>query len=243
MTCGIYKITHVSRGRCYVGSATDVQKRWVRHRSELRRGIHKNKYLQSAWSLYGEDDFCFEVIGPCGRDELAQKEQEAIDANKAFWKLGGFNLCPQARTTLGRPGSENQKETTRRRLVGVPNPTLSSYLKTPERAAKSAEDIAKLRSDPEVQAKRLERLRAALRDPVNREKYRIAQTGRKFSAEHRANLSLARKRTNAAKRALGIDPNRPRGVDGKFLGGSIPTGPGTMAGAMGIGGGQGQGGQ
>ena len=45
---GIYKITNKVDGKFYIGSSKNLHKRWLSHRSELRRNHHCNQHLQSA---------------------------------------------------------------------------------------------------------------------------------------------------------------------------------------------------
>ena len=61
---GIYEICNLHDGKAtaYVGSSTDVKRRWRQHRSLLRRGKHDNPHLQRAWDKYGEAAFGWGVI-------------------------------------------------------------------------------------------------------------------------------------------------------------------------------------
>ena len=77
--CGIYTITNTTSGKVYVGQSIDIRKRWVGHRNALDIGRHKNPHLQSAWCLYGEDNFKFAVVIECQQNELTSKEQLILD--------------------------------------------------------------------------------------------------------------------------------------------------------------------
>lgn len=76
--CGIYTITSPN-GSCYVGSSININHRWCGHRSMLRSGKHHSSRLQAAWNKHG-DLMRFEVYELCRKDELLQKEQNAIDS-------------------------------------------------------------------------------------------------------------------------------------------------------------------
>ena len=77
---GIYSIKNVSTGKRYVGSASiTVTKRLQHHLAQLLKGVHKNQYLQNAWNKYGEDDFVFEVIENCAKEECLPREQFWLD--------------------------------------------------------------------------------------------------------------------------------------------------------------------
>lgn len=73
---GIYKITNLTNGMCYVGQAANVADRWKQH---IKRGIGadpptRNK-LYPAMIAIGVENFSFELIEECSRDELNEKEQ------------------------------------------------------------------------------------------------------------------------------------------------------------------------
>lgn len=76
---GIYKITEVATGKCYVGQAIDVASRWRQH---IKRGLGaeaptRNK-LYPAMKSIGVENFTFEIIEECTREEL--------DAKEDFWQ-------------------------------------------------------------------------------------------------------------------------------------------------------------
>ena len=42
---GVYVITNLTNKKIYIGSSIDIKVRWSNHKSELKRGVHNNKYL------------------------------------------------------------------------------------------------------------------------------------------------------------------------------------------------------
>lgn len=98
---GIYQIANIANGKIYVGSAINMPKRWGEHRVGLRRGNHKNKKLQAAFSKYGEGCFVFSEIELCEKGVLIAREQHWIDTLKSVAPLG-YNLNPIAGSALGR---------------------------------------------------------------------------------------------------------------------------------------------
>lgn len=103
---GIYSIRHGESGRVYVGSASNISKRWSRHRAELRNGTHRNIHLQAAWAKYGEAAFEFAIVELT--DDLTAREQHWMDTLKAYAE--GFNLCPVARSSRGREITEVERQ-------------------------------------------------------------------------------------------------------------------------------------
>lgn len=72
---GIYKITNLQNGMCYVGQAANLSDRWKQH---IKRGLGaetptKNK-LYPAMSAIGVENFSFEVIEECERTQLNDRE-------------------------------------------------------------------------------------------------------------------------------------------------------------------------
>lgn len=78
--CGIYKITNLENGRCYIGQTRQAFKeRW---RTHLKRGVRAeagtaNKLYQAMWEE-GAENFTFEVLAQCSAAELNAKEKEYI---------------------------------------------------------------------------------------------------------------------------------------------------------------------
>jgi len=94
---GIYMIQSLIKpDRFYIGSAVNVKKRWQRHIQELLKKKHSNKFLQSHFDKYGRDDFMFELLHICEKENLIKMEQEFIDNLQP-----PFNLLPTAGSKFG----------------------------------------------------------------------------------------------------------------------------------------------
>ena len=74
---GIYKITNLQNNMCYVGQAIDLASRWKQH---IKRGIGAETSTQNklypAMLAIGPENFIFEIIEDCPKEQLNQKEQE-----------------------------------------------------------------------------------------------------------------------------------------------------------------------
>lgn len=73
--CGIYVFENVKSGMSYVGSSRNIYKRFHQHRGTLRKGIHKNINLQTAYNEHGESAFIF-VIVELSEDDLVMKRED-----------------------------------------------------------------------------------------------------------------------------------------------------------------------
>jgi group I intron endonuclease len=111
----IYAITHLTSGRCYIGSSLDVKRRFYNHRSELNKGVHIAKRLQNAWNKYGENAFMFEVIEMCAEKDRVDREQYHIDLRKPFFNwlktVGSPSLDRRVRKKISTAmrGNQNTK--------------------------------------------------------------------------------------------------------------------------------------
>lgn len=88
---GIYKITNLDNQMCYIGQAVDLAARWKQH---IKRGIGaetptRNK-LYPAMLALGVENFSFEVIEECSREELDAREDYWQDYFKA--KEFGYSI-------------------------------------------------------------------------------------------------------------------------------------------------------
>lgn len=58
----IYKIINLKNGKIYIGSTSNLKKRFHNHIWSLSNNKHVNTYLQHSWNKYGQENFEFEVI-------------------------------------------------------------------------------------------------------------------------------------------------------------------------------------
>ncbi len=80
MASGIYIISNTRNGMVYVGSSTDIDRRWEQHRRELDSGRHPNRQLQRDWRHYGDTSFNFTVVERVEElSRLSENEQNWIN--------------------------------------------------------------------------------------------------------------------------------------------------------------------
>lgn len=156
MTCGIYLITHLASGRCYVGQSRDIARRWKEHGATSKPRSH----LEKALRRYGRDAFCFEVLEVCSPELLDEREREHI-ARLGTLAPRGFNREPGGHAP-GTPCAETRelirKGTERRwRTDKDYRNQMKKVLKENQaRAVSSAK--AKWENDPEYQQRTRARL-------------------------------------------------------------------------------------
>lgn len=73
---GIYKITNLLNGKCYIGQSVNIDKRWNTHRTAPfnPNRIDYDTPLYRAMRKYGVNHFQFEVLEECPKAELNEKE-------------------------------------------------------------------------------------------------------------------------------------------------------------------------
>lgn len=93
---GIYKITNMENGKCYIGQTKqEFKTRFLQH---VKRGLKvepstKNKLYAAMWED-GVENFTFEILAHCEAEDLNTKEKEFISFYKANeW---GYNTYTSA---------------------------------------------------------------------------------------------------------------------------------------------------
>lgn len=81
---GIYKITSLIDGRCYIGQAVDVKERFRDHmKAGLGIDAPQNKFYE-IMQQQGLENFTFELLEECPKDELNEKEKFYIELYKSY---------------------------------------------------------------------------------------------------------------------------------------------------------------
>ena len=92
MNSGIYKITNQINGKVYVGKASNLNSRKINHFWALEHNNHHNPHLQRAYNKYGKDNFVFEIICLCLKEELSLKEYEWVKKLRVNKNHLGYNI-------------------------------------------------------------------------------------------------------------------------------------------------------
>ena len=91
---GIYKITNLTNNKSYIGQSVNIQGRWT---NECTRAFNPNSNsyntpLSRALRKYGINNFSFEVVEECAKDELDTKERYYIYLYQTLVPLG-YNVA------------------------------------------------------------------------------------------------------------------------------------------------------
>jgi group I intron endonuclease len=118
---GIYKIVCKITKKVYVGSAKNLQRRWLTHIRQLNNKIHHSIYLQRAWNKYGEANFVFEILevveNPT-KKKLEAREQIWMDKLQCYDFKYGFNTLHKAGSNLGRKATLKTRKLLSKVLTG-----------------------------------------------------------------------------------------------------------------------------
>ena len=109
---GIYRIANKQNGKMYIGQSVNILDRWRKHRSSPFNPKEKsyNSSICKAIRKYGVDNFVFEIIEKCNREELNEKEIYWIAYFDTY--SNGYN------DTLGGQGSPKEKD---EKVLGIIN--------------------------------------------------------------------------------------------------------------------------
>ena len=87
---GIYKLTNLKNQKTYIGQATNISDRWKEH-IKCGLGIDTpSNILYSAMLAEGVENFTFEIVEKCPREELNEKEAYWINFYQS--NIYGYNM-------------------------------------------------------------------------------------------------------------------------------------------------------
>jgi group I intron endonuclease len=104
---GIYMIQNLVNHKIYVGSTKNLMRRRCDHLGKLRKNIHTNQHLQSAFNQYGEDNFLFEVLEYVEDvNLLLAREKIWFEATSCCDRECGYNILANPYSGVGYQHSE-----------------------------------------------------------------------------------------------------------------------------------------
>ena len=97
---GIYKIENLINGNCYIGQSINIYKRWQSEKEAAFNSQSEayNYPLSCAFRKYGIENFSFNILEECQREELNEKEIYWIARYDSY--NNGYNQTPGGDTVL-----------------------------------------------------------------------------------------------------------------------------------------------
>lgn len=105
---GIYRYVNLVNGKSYVGKSVDLHHRHLEHMRYLRAGTEPCVKLNRAWQKYGEDNFQYEILCYCNREDLNDMEREYISKFDSF--RNGYNCTEGGDGMQGFHHTEESKK-------------------------------------------------------------------------------------------------------------------------------------
>lgn len=191
MKSGVYQIRNLYTGACYIGSARNFVARWAEHRRDLQQRVHNNKHLQHAWDKYGADTFEFSVVLYCAPTLLLQHEQQLLDSRQPEYNIARSARAPflgrkHTPESLAKISAGNKGKIISREQAERHGALLRGRQHTSEHRAKVS---AALMGNTRRKGKKYGPMSAA-----HKAKISAALTGRTCSPQHRANISVAKRK-------------------------------------------------
>ena len=209
---GIYMISNIVTGDCYVGSSNNMSQRWSVHRCHLRKNKGSAPILQAAWNKYGEDAFVFEILEVVhDLSQLIEREQYYIDTF-----LPRYNIRAFASKTIGHHHSEEAKARIREIVLSRPpvSDETKRRLRQSHKGILPSEETLERRSKSLRGKKRTPEQRANLRNALlSSEAHKQAgekRRGQPRSPETRAKIKAALNRPETKQRLSAAHKGRPR---------------------------------
>lgn len=86
MSIGIYKITNIINNKSYIGQSINIEKRFEQH---INNGS-KYSYIDRSIKKHGADNFTFEILITCAKEDLDKEETKFIKLYGTY--KDGYNL-------------------------------------------------------------------------------------------------------------------------------------------------------
>ncbi len=169
---GIYMWRNLDSGKIYVGSAKNLGIRLKGYYNINQLTRVTNMHINRALLKWGYSSFSLSILEYCSIDVLIQREQYYFDLLKPE-----YNICTTAGSTLGKLHSLEAKEKISNTKKGTNTGEENSFF------GKTHSEESRLRM---VEAK----LGKTLAE-LTKEKIRESRKGKKFTEEHKSNLSIA----------------------------------------------------
>lgn len=99
MSIGIYKYQNKINNHIYIGQSDNIEKRYQQHLYDSKYRPEKSTGIDMAINKYGINNFTFEIIEECSKNELEEKEIYWIDFYDSY--NNGYNKTPGGKSLRG----------------------------------------------------------------------------------------------------------------------------------------------
>lgn len=116
---GVYIISNIKNNKKYIGSCTSsIKQRLNNHKNELKKGKHRNTYLQRSFNKYGIENFTFEILEEHDPEFCISMEQYWMNMLNVTNRKFGYNIAPVAGNSFGQKRTKQQRENISNSLKG-----------------------------------------------------------------------------------------------------------------------------
>ena len=150
ITC-IYSITNKINNKTYVGQTLNFIRRKRQHLTLLRKGEHPINELQNDYIKYGENEFIFEPVIECKKEDLDYLEKIYIKELNAFKDDGGYNK---------NTGGKSQYKVSQETKEKLSKLAKERYKNNPDYLNSWKEGNRKMWADPVKKQQLIEKLKA-----------------------------------------------------------------------------------
>lgn len=118
----IYTIVCNVNKKVYVGYTNNFLNRKRQHLTFLRDNKHSNAHLQSAYNLYGKENFSIDILVECEKEHAYSEEHYWCNLLNSHNPTFGFNIAP---TNPNKINASQSIETIQKRIDTLTGRTLS----------------------------------------------------------------------------------------------------------------------
>lgn len=119
---GIYVIYNKINKKSYLGSSNNIIKsRWKFHLYNLCKNKHANTHLQSAWNLYGKENFEFLIIESCDPKNTRTLEQLYLNTCKTYQEMWYNNNWVVSGSQFSESSKQKHKNSQKKRWADSAN--------------------------------------------------------------------------------------------------------------------------
>lgn len=91
--CGVYLLTNKESEKVYVGSSTDINRRYKHHLSSLKNNKHHNILLQREYNDNKQISLSLSILCYCTKEDLKKNEQYWMDYYQSYNPKYGYNVA------------------------------------------------------------------------------------------------------------------------------------------------------